>query len=412
MRWQWLMFAIVVFGYGFAAAAEWTEFRGPTGQGLVDSALATQWSKTEHITWKQQIPGKGWSSPVILRGRIYLTTAVPTKDNTSNSLRTLCLDSKTGNTIWDLEIFQQTDPATLKIHSKNSHASSTPITDGQVLFVHFGNSGTACLSLEGKVLWKNNELKFKHVHGNGGSPVLVDDVLVVNCDGGDLAFVAALDRANGHLRWKRDRPANSRQRFAFSTPLVIESKGAKQIVSPGAGAVVAYRPADGEPIWQVMYPGGYSVVPRPVAGHGMVFLSTGYDTPVLLAIKTDGTGDVTESHVAWKQKTAAPRNASPLLIGSELYTVSDNGIAQCMDARKGTTYWKNRLGGDYSASPIAAGGKVYFLDELGNTTVVEASTTFAEVSRNLLGEPSLASPAVDGSSLYLRTQPHLWRIDR
>lgn len=415
VRLVWLALSIGGVTVGSALAGDWTEFRGPTGQGLAGSPLPTKWTATEHVTWKQEIPGKGWSSPVILGGRIYLTTAVPSKDNSSNSLRVLCLETKSGKTIWEKEVFEQTDPATLKIHRKNSHASSTPITDGQVLFVHFGNSGTACLSLDGKVVWKNSELKFSHVHGNGGSPVLVDDLLVVNCDGGDLAFVAALDRGNGHVRWKRDRPPNDRQKFAFSTPLVIEVNGAKQIVSPGAGGVIAYRPADGEPVWQVMYPGGYSVVPRPVFGHGMVYLSSGYDTPVLLAIKTDGTGDVTNSHVLWKLKTGAPRNASPLLVGNEIYTVSDNGIAQCTDAKTGKVHWKNRLTGAYSASPIVAGGKVYFLDEQGHTTVVEAATTYKEVARNSLGEPgetSLASPAVDGGALYLRTHPHLWRIDQ
>lgn len=411
----YLWLAIAGSALSSALAGDWTEFRGPTGQGLAGAPLPTKWSATEHITWKKEIPGKGWSSPVILGGRIYLTTAVPSKDNSSNSLRVLCLEAKSGNVLWDNEVFQQNDPTTLKIHRKNSHASSTSITDGQLLFVHFGNSGTACMTLDGKVVWKNNELKFSHVHGNGGSPVLVDDLLVVNCDGGDHAFVAALERTNGHVRWKKDRPANDRQKFAFSTPLVIEVNGAKQIVSPGAGAVIAYRPADGETIWQVMYPGGYSVVPRPVFGHGLIYLSTGYDTASLLAIKPDGKGDVTASHVAWRLKTGAPRNASPILVGDEVYTVADNGIAQCIDAKTGKVHWKNRLAGEYSASPIVADGKIYFLNEKGHTTVVEAETTFKEVAKNSLGDPgesSLASPAVDGGALYLRTHPHLWRIDQ
>src|SRR5262249_38284452 len=163
------------------------------------------------------------------------------------------------------------------IHGKNSHASPTPLTDGQRLYVHFGHQGTACLDLDGKVLWRNTDLRYRPVHGNGGTPILVDEALVFSCDGGDVQFVVALDQATGKVRWKIDRKTGAFKKFSFGTPLLITVDGKPQIVSPGSGVVCAYDPKTGREIWRVRYDNGYSVVPRPVYGHGLVFVATGYD---------------------------------------------------------------------------------------------------------------------------------------
>ena len=194
--------------------------------------------------------------------------------------------------------------------------------------------GTACLDPDGNVLWRNNDLHYAPVHGNGGTPVLVDGALIFSCDGSDKRFVVALDCRDGHVLWKKDRTEHPEKGFSFGTPLVIEVAGRKQVVSTGSNVVAAYDPKTGEEIWRVRYE-GYSVVPRPVYGDGLVFLSTGFDSPKLLAIRPDGTGDVTDSHVAWTSNKNAPNSPSPLLLGDELYMVSDGGILTCLDAKTG-----------------------------------------------------------------------------
>src|SRR5262249_29243668 len=203
----------------------------------------------------------------------------------------------------------QTAPA---IHSKNSHASPTPLFHDSRLFVHFGHMGTACLDLTGKTIWRNNELKYNPVHGNGGTPILVDDKLIFSCDGGDQPFDVALNATPGKQVWRTDRRNNPPKKFSFSTPLLITVNGKKQVISPGSEAVMAYDPANGREIWRVRYR-GYSVIPRPVYGHGLLFISTGYEVPTLLAIRPEGAGDVTKSHIAWSTRQNAPHTPSVLL---------------------------------------------------------------------------------------------------
>ena len=389
-------------------AGDWTEFRGPTGQGIADGKLPLEWSPTRNVVWKQAIPGAGWSSPVVVAGRVYLTTAVPQAGG--YSLRTLCLDAKSGQTLWNVEVVNQGATAP-KIQSKNSHASPTPLfADGRI-YVHFGHMGTACLNTDGKILWKQTDIKYSPVHGNGGSPALVDGKLIFSCDGGDKQFVVGLDSATGKVKWKTERAVEGGKRFAFSTPLVIEVKSKKQVVLPGANVVCAYDPADGREIWRVRYK-GYSTIPRPVFGHGLVFICTGYDPPAsLLAIRPDGSGDVTETHVAWTLKKSVPLTPSLLLDGDELYMVSDNGFASCVDAKTGTTHWSERLNDAFSASPVLAGGRIYLQSEKGKTYVVQAGKTYKELGRSDLGERTLASYAVAEGALFLRTETSLYRIE-
>jgi outer membrane protein assembly factor BamB len=390
---------------------DWPEFRGPTGQGLaqVDS-LPTEWSKTKN-SWKKEIPGSGWSSPIIAGGRIYLTTAAPIEKSKDLSLRALCLDAATGKVLWDKQIFRENARTTPKIHGKNSHASPTPIVTDNRLYVHFGHEGTACLDLQGNVKWTYRD-PYPPVHGAGGSPVLVDGRLVFSTDGARERFVVALEADTGKLAWRTKRSGKPVKNFSFSTPLVITVDGKKQIISPSSDMVGAYDPKTGNEIWRVEY-SGYSVIPRPVYGHGLLFLSTGYDSPTFLAIRPGGSGDVTKTNVEWTMKKGAPNTPSPLLVGEELYLVSDHGLATCLDAKTGTVHWSKRLGGNgYSASPIAAAGNVYFLSENGVGTVVKASKTFEQVARNELGERTLASYAVADGALFIRTAKNLYRIGK
>ena len=390
-------------------AEDWPEFRGPTGQGHYGKALPTEWSTTKNVVWKQTIPGKGWSSPIVQDGRVFLTTAVPVPGSKDQSLQALCLDAAKGKLLWQTEVFRQDGAKAPRIHKKNSHASPTPLTDGRRLFVHFGHQGTACLDLDGKVLWRNTELRYVPVHGNGGSPILVKDKLVFSCDGFDKQFVVALDKDRGKVVWKTDRKCEAFKKFSFSTPLLIAANGREQIISPTSDAVVAYDPADGKEIWRAKYD-GYSLIPRPVFGHGMVFLSSGYDLPSLLAIRVNGRGDVTKSHIAWTISKGAPLTPSPLLVKDELYMVSDGGLASCLDAKSGKVHWQKRIGGAFSASPVHADSRIYLQSEEGVTTVLKIGTAFEQIAQNKMEERTFASFAAADGAIYLRTESKLYRI--
>ena len=363
-----------------AKAEDWTEFRGPTGQGIASGRLPTEWGPTKNVVWKQAIPGRGWSSPIIVKGRVYLTTAIPAENGSKDiSLRCLCLDAKSGKVVWDTEIFRPNAGKIPAYYDRGSYANPTPLTDGRRLYVSFGHLGMAALDLEGKILWRNTDLSFYPGFGSNAScPVLLDEALILSCDGQDKQFVVALDSASGKkLLWKTPRSKtptlHKYKNYAFTTPLIIEVKGKKQVVSPAAGAVYSYDPQTGQELWRVHYGNGYSVVPRPVFGHGLLFVISGYDTPSLLAIRPDGQGDVTASHVVWTARKGVPLIASPLLLGDELYLASTQGMATCLNAKTGKVHWQERLGGVYYASPLAANGKVYFQNEEGIGTVVKAS---------------------------------------
>ncbi|HYH67937.1 MAG TPA: PQQ-binding-like beta-propeller repeat protein [Urbifossiella sp.] len=397
-----------------AASADWPQFRGPSAQGHADKAdPPVTWGPKENVRWRTPVAGSGWSSPVVAGGRVYVTTAVPQSEEkkASQSLRALCLDAATGAVLWDVEVSLQDGKDAPAIHSKNSHASPTPLVDGDRVYVHFGHMGTACLSTrDGAKLWETRELRYAPVHGNGGSPVLTHNKLVFSIDGADKQQVVALDASTGKVAWATPRDSRPAKPFSFGTPLVVPVAGKDQLVSVGSDVVQGFEPDTGKEVWRVKF-SGYSIVPRPVAGHGMVYFSTGYDSPVLYAVKTGGTGDVTKSHVAWTAKTGAPRNASPLLIGDALYCVTDGGLLTCFDAKTGATRWDQNVKGAHSASPVYAGGRVYLLAEDGTGVVFKPGAEYEELARNRLEEKSQASYAVEGRALFARTAKAVYRLE-
>jgi outer membrane protein assembly factor BamB len=396
-------------------AADWPEFRGPGAQGQSDAKdLPLTWSPTSHIAWKTPVAGVGWSSPVVIGDRIFLTSAVSLSGKeeatADRSLRALALDAATGKTVWDVELFQAASP---RAHRKNSHASPTPVYEDGKLFVHFGHLGTACLNASnGQTVWATQAHAYVPVHGNGSSPVLFEDLLIFSADAETEPKVIALDKTTGQQRWAFARQSDAKKKFSFCTPLLIEVKGQKQLITPGSGVVNALNPKDGKEIWRCYYDQGYSVVPRPVYAHGMVFISTGYDKPLVLAIKADGQGDVTATHLAWKIEKAAPHNPSMAVIGDELYFVADNGILSCVDAKTGQVHYSERCTGPVSASLLAADGKLYIQDEKGLGVVMQPGKQFKILAQNDLGERSLASYAVIGSDLLIRTEGNLFRIKK
>lgn len=395
-----------------ARGEDWPEFRGPDAQGHSSAtSLPLEWSDSSRVAWKQALPGLGWSSPVVVAGKVYLTTAIPDgQDPLGHSLHALALDARSGRIEWDVEVFGG-DAKAPGIHNKNSHASPTPIVrDGRV-WVHFGHQGTACLDLNGKVLWTNRELTYAPVHGNGGTPALVGDALIFSCDGADNPFVVALDAKTGKIRWKTPRTGEATKKFSFSTPLAIRDGDRTLVVSPGSNSVGAFDAANGEEVWRVTYD-GYSVIPRPVLAHGLVYIGTGYNTPSVLAIRVGGRGDVTETHVAWKATKGAPHTPSLLVVGDELYMVSDRGVATCLDARSGEEVWQERLGGNFSASPLYADGRIYFQNETGEAFVIRAGRKYELLATNKLTDVrTLASYGVVDRALLLRTDKQLLRIE-
>jgi outer membrane protein assembly factor BamB len=403
---------IVGGGADVVSAEDWTEFRGPGQQGhSPERNLPVTWSdadgQTQNVRWKSELPGLGWSSASIANGQVWLTTAV----DEGHSLRALCLDATTGAVVHNIEVFRKDEPG--PIHQKNSHASPTPvIVDGHV-YVHFGKHGTACLTTEGQIVWKT-ELAYNHRHGPGGSPVVAGDLLLINCDGTDVQYVVALHRETGEQVWKqlRNDAQGNPGRMAYSTPLLTEVNGQPQLISSGGEWTIAYAPQSGEELWRFQYPGGYSNVPRPVVGFDLVFVSSGYDSPVFYALKLGGKGTLTDDAVAWKVSKGAPRNASPILVGQEIYLVNDNGIVSCLDAVTGQQHWQERLGGDFSASPLMADGRLYLTNEEGVTKVLAPGTTFRELAENVVPGRTLASLAAADGALFLRTDSALYRLEQ
>jgi hypothetical protein len=391
-------------------AEDWPQFRGPSGQGHSNErGLPLEWSETRNIAWKTPLSDSGWSSPVVAGGRVWLTTAREMNDNRRRpevSLRALAFDVASGRQLIDVEVFRI--DTSRPQHLKNTRASPTPILDGDRVYVHFGADGTAALTTGGQILW-TTKLPYESQHGNGGSPVLHGDLLIVNCDGnGGAAYVAALDKGTGKIRWKTNRRNPADQ--AYATPLIIRVGNRDLVVSPGAYRAAAYDVLTGEEVWRVRYDDGFSNVPRPVFDGNLVFIATGFNTPTLMAVRPDGRGDVTGSHVAWRLARGAPYTPSPILVGSELYYVSDTGVLTCADAKSGKILWQQRIEGNYSASPIFADGRLYFLSEEGVATVIAPGRTFQRLVVNRLDGETLASMAVSGGAMFVRSSRHLYRI--
>jgi outer membrane protein assembly factor BamB len=335
-----------------------------------------------------------------------LTTAVQEGDQLS--LRALALDAKTGQTIWDREVRRiESVPS---IHTKNSHASPTPIIHDGSVFVHFGALGMARLAAQdGTIKWLNNELQYNPLHGSGGSPVLMNGKLVVSCDGTSDPFVAAVDAETGKIAWRTPRSVAARITHSFVTAAVAVVDGKAQVFAPGPDHLAVYDLETGTEICKVRAP-GWSVVPQPAIGHGLVFYNHDYDNPELMAVRLGGTGDITDTHVAWRINRGAPSTPSPLLVGDELYFVADNGIASCVDAKTGERHWMERLGGNFSASPVLANGRVLFLNEAGVATWVKTGVKFEALGQNEVPGRTFATPAFADGAMYLRTDTTLYKI--
>lgn len=421
------------------SADEWPDFRGPGQQGHVETTgLPVTWSETENVVWKAAVPGVGWSSPVISGDEIWMTTAIdaekpegdtpPSIDDYKSpqpgsgtrvnakplSLRAVCVSFSTGKLTKNVEVFFIEKPG--NIHIRNSYASPSPVLEDGKLYVHFGTYGTACVStVDGKVLWRNNGMKLEHENGPGGSPVIYNDKLLICCDGMDLQYMAALDKRTGSIAWKTNRsvPINkgASMKKAYGTPLVAKIKGVDQCITPAADAVYSYDPASGKELWHMKY-NGFSNVARPIYDGNVLYISTGFMTPEMWAIKPEGSGELPSDKVLWKDKIQAARQTSPVFSGKRLYMFSDSGVVKCLNSASGKELWREKIAGDAAASPVVADGRVYFFDAQDSATVIADADTYKLLAKNKLDDGFMASPAVAGKALILRTKRSLYRVQQ
>ncbi|HUT11207.1 MAG TPA: PQQ-binding-like beta-propeller repeat protein [Thermoguttaceae bacterium] len=408
-----LLIVLLTFPIGLVSAGEnWPQFRGPAGDGHSDATdLPLTWSETENVAWKTPIHDRGWSSPVVWQDQVWVTTA--TADGTR--LFAVCVDRRTGKLVHDVKVFDVERPE--RIAPINSYASPTPVIEEGRVYVHYGTYGTACLDTRtGQTIWARRDLNCDHHMGPGSSPIPFGGLLIFPVDGMDVQYAVALDKATGQTVWKTDRSVdytavNLYHRKAFCTPTVIEFDGRLQLISPCAKAALAYDPTDGRELWKIPLR-GWSMTPRPLFGHGLVYMVIDYDFPELWALRPDGRGDVTEDRIVWRIDTGMPATPSLLLIDEWLFMVNDDGVASCVEAKTGQLVWKERLRGDCSASPLYADGRIYFFNEEADTTVIRPDRQCKILAVNELPGRLMASPAAAGNAIFLRTDTHLYRLDR
>jgi len=397
--------AVQMVGDTGEAAKYWARWRGPSGQGVVTgTGYPDSWSATENVKWKVPVPGSGNSSPIVWGDRIFVTTAY----DSGRRLSVVAYRRTDGMKIW--ETFAP-EGRTSYGHYKNGHASATPATDGQRVYVSFGTRGLLALDMNGKQVWYRDLGAMDAYHGTAGSPLLYKDRVILYQDQNSNSFIAAFDARTGKDIWRTPRTA----RVGWGTPAAIHASGRDEIIVNGQYAVVAYNPENGQELWRA---NGTTMetVPTPVVGHGLVFNSSGRAGPTL-AIRPGGTGDVTNSHLAWSSPRGSPFIPSPILYGDYLYMVNDmQSIATAFEAATGRSAWQGRLGvaraEGFSASPVAFDGKVFFTNDEGETFVLKAGGTFELLHTNSLGERTLASPALVEGRWYFRTEGHLIAIGR
>jgi outer membrane protein assembly factor BamB len=408
------------------ARADWPEFRGPSGDGHISApgdtniiGLPLHWNETENVMWKTEIPDRGWSTPVVQERQVWLTTA--TIDG--HEFFAICVDAGTGQVRFNEKLFHCDNPEPLG-NNVNAYATPSPVVEPGRVYIHFGSYGTACLDSEtAKIVWQRDDLRCRHYRGPSSSPVLLHDMLILTYDGVDLQYLIALDKKTGRTIWKTDRSVEWNDadvpgqmardgdlRKAHSTPLIVSFEGKPQLLSGGAKAAYGYDPLTGKELWKVRYP-AWSVAPRPVYDRGLGFFVTGHGQTELIAVRLDGQGDVTDTHVAWKVDSMVPRTASPILVDGLLYMVSDDGLVTCLDEQTGKQVWRSRIGGTYAASPIYGDDRIYFFSQQGKTTVLKPGRSFDAVATNSLPSGFMASPAVSGKALFLRTKTDLYRIE-
>jgi outer membrane protein assembly factor BamB len=414
-----------------AGDLNWPQFRGPRGDGTtLADALPLHWGENQNVSWKTAIHGRAWCSPVLWNHQIWLTTAT----ENGRELSVLCLDAETGRIMRDLKVFEVEKPQ--YSHSFNTYASPTSVIEEGRVYVSFGAPGLACLdTATGRKIWERRDFVCNHYRGAGSSPILWGNLLLLNFDGSDHQFVVALDKATGRTVWEKPRSIDFKDlgpdglpmmegdlRKGFATCHVLSLDGRPTLLSQGSKALYAYDPLTGEERWRVEERSNHSASTRPVAGLGLIFVPSGWASGQLLAIRPGRQGEVIDANapasssnqlqVVWKTKRNVPKKPSLLLLDDLLYGLDDIGLITCWEARTGQVVWNERVGGNYSASLLATPGRIYLLSEEGKTIVVQTGREFKKLAENQLDGGFMASPAVEGNALILRTKTHLYRIEQ
>ena len=409
----------ILLAAGPPIQAQWPQFRGPDGNGVSSSTtLPLTWSEGTHVKWKVPVHGRAWSSPVVLGSQVWVTTA--TADG--RTLSAIAIDKLSGSILFDLAVFTVAKPQS--VHPFNSYASPTPVIEPGRVYVTYGSAGTAAIDTQsGKILWKRNDLECDHFRGPGSSPIVFGELLIMHFDGVDVQYIVALDKKSGKTVWRTNRSVDFQDvgpdgkveadgdfRKGFATPQIAMVGGQPVLVSLGSKAAYGYDPGTGQELWRIVDRSAHSPSTRPLVAQGLVFYLTGWSGS-LVAVRPDGRGDVTGTHVVWRVTRGVPNKPSAILSGDLLFMVNDSGILSCLEARTGRAVWQSRLQGEYSASPLFAAGRVYFFSEEGKTTVIEAGRQFKVLAENQLGDGFMASAAVDGAAMILRSRTHLYRIE-
>ncbi len=385
------------------APGDWPWWGGPHRNGIAAAGgVPVEWSGDKNVVWKAAVPGRGHSSPILIGNRVILTTA----DKDAQQQIALCYDRRTGTELWRRTIHEG---GLMKMHSKNSHASATPASDGEHVYVVFINSGAlrvTSLDLDGNIVWQRKAGPFESEHGYGSSPVLYGSLLITNGDNMTGCFVAALDRETGDVKWRTVRETSGRH-GSYATPTVVDLAGKPQLILTGMSGVCSYDPATGKLIWTCRGPA--EVTASCVAcSDRLVFASGGYPEKEILAIRADGSGDVTDTHVVWRESTGVAYVPTPVYHDGRLYMVSDGGVATCFDAEDGRQHWRGRLNGNFSASPILADGRFYVTNEDGRTYVLRDGDKLDIVAENQMSSGGFASPVICGRHIFLRTRDELY----
>ena len=406
-----------------AAEPYWNQFRGPHANGETTASLPTDFDDEQNVAWKTEIHGKGWSSPVVWDKQVWLTTA----QEDGKKLYAMCMNADTGAIEHDLLVFEVAEPKFC--HPTNSYASCTPFIEEGRVYVHFGEYGTACLdTATGKKIWERRDFVSEDFRGPASSPIVVGDRLFINFDGVDFQFMVALDKQTGETLWRSDRDIDygtddGDSKKAYGTPTLIEVGGEQQLISTAAAETLAHDPETGRVIWRV-HNEGMNGSARPLFENGLVYICAGRGDMALLAVRPDGTGDVTNTHLAWNTGNSVPRFSSQLVIGERLYMINDTGVISCLNALDGSKVWTKRHAGEYWASPLycvgkadaagngASNGNIYFLSKEGTVLIVAAKDEFELVAEKQFPAGFNASPAVVGDSLLLRSFTHLYRIGK
>jgi outer membrane protein assembly factor BamB len=405
-------------------AENWPGFRGPTHQGISsEKNLPLHWNATSNVAWKMEVPGQGWSSPIVWGERLFLTT---TTENGSRCY-VLCFERESGKLLWNKQVLQQLP---LRKENKNSYATPTPVTDGNQVYAVFGSGAIVAVKFDGSVAWTNTEVQFYSRHGLGASPILHGEILIMPFDGSnrvreagkwpdnsneerlgwqipwDKSEIAAIDRRTGRRVWTARR---GQSRIAHVTPIVYRENGQDRLLSVAGDAVQGFDLKTGERLWSV-YCQGEGVTPSPVLAGPLIVASSGFEKTTLRGIRPGGRGDVTSSNIVWEQKKGVPTQSSLLYAQPYVYAITDGGIATCYKPEDGEIVWQERVGGNYSASPVLADGHIYFLNEAGESTVIAAGPEFRVVARNPIGETCQASMAVAERRLFIRSDKSLFCI--